>query len=63
MGGVAGLVLLIIIIVACYCTYRKVKAAEECKYLNLLPTGSEEREVFGVGSMPSCQDMKLLHYN
>ena len=34
----------------------------------LLPTGSEEREVLGVGSipvaiLPSCQYMKILHYN
>ena len=34
----------------------------------LLPTGSEEREVLGVGSIPvailrSCQYMKILHYN
>ena len=34
----------------------------------LLPTGSEEREVFGVESifvaiLPSCQYMKILHYN
>ena len=33
----------------------------------LLPTGSEEREVLGVGSipvaiLPSCQYMKILHY-
>ena len=32
---------------------------------NLLPTGSEEREVLGVGSipvaiLPSCQDMKTI---
>ena len=31
----------------------------------LLPTGSKEREVFGVGSipvaiLPSCQDMKII---
>ena len=36
--------------------------------LALLPTGSEEREVLGVGSipvaiLPFCQDMKILHYN
>ena len=35
---------------------------------DLLPTGSEEREVLGVGStpvaiFPSCKDMKLLHHN
>ena len=34
----------------------------------LLPTGSEEREVLGVGTipvtiLPSCQDMKTFHYN
>ena len=34
----------------------------------LLPTGSEERGVLGVGSnpdaiLPYCQYMKLLHYN
>ena len=34
----------------------------------LLPTGSEEREVFGVGSilvaiLRSCQYMKMLHQN
>ena len=34
----------------------------------LLPTGSEEREVLGVRSipvaiLPSCQYMKLLHHN
>ena len=34
-------------------------------YQNLLPTGSEEREVFGVGSipvaiLPSCQDIKTI---
>ena len=34
----------------------------------LLPTGSEEREVLGVGSipvaiLPSCQYIKLLHHN
>ena len=34
----------------------------------LLPTGSDEREVLGVGSipvaiLPSCQYMKILHYN
>ena len=33
--------------------------------VHLLPTGSEEREVFGVGSipvaiLPSCQDMKSI---
>ena len=33
--------------------------------LHLLPTGSEEREVLGVGSipvaiLPSCQDMKTI---
>ena len=33
--------------------------------LNLLPTGSEEREVLGVGSipvaiLPSCQDMETI---
>ena len=34
-----------------------------------IPTGSEEREVLGVESipvakiLPSCQDMKILHYN
>ena len=32
---------------------------------NLLPTGSEEREVLGVGSipvaiLPSCQNMKII---
>ena len=37
-------------------------------YLGLLPTGSEEREVLGVGSIPvailtSCQDMNTLRYN
>ena len=36
--------------------------------LLLLPTGGEEREVLGVGSipgaiLPSCQDMKILHPN
>ena len=36
--------------------------------LILLPTGSEEREVLGVGSipvaiLPSCQYMKILHFN
>ena len=34
----------------------------------LLPNGSEERGVLGVGSipvaiLPSCQNMKLLHHN
>ena len=34
----------------------------------LLPTGSDEREVLVVGSipvaiLPSCQDMKMLHHN
>ena len=34
----------------------------------LLPTGSEERGVLGVGSipvaiLPSCQYMKILHFN
>ena len=34
----------------------------------LLPTGSEEREVLGVGKIPaailsSCQYMQILHYN
>ena len=34
----------------------------------LQPSGSEERGVLEVGSisdeiLPSCQDMKLLHYN
>ena len=34
----------------------------------LLPTGSEEREVVGVGSihvaiLPSCQYMNVLHHN
>ena len=33
--------------------------------MHLLPTGSEEREVLGVGSipvaiLPSCQDMKTI---
>ena len=37
-------------------------------HLYLLPTGSEEREILWVGSIPvailiSCQDMKILHYN
>ena len=36
--------------------------------LILLPTGSEEREVLGVGSipvaiLPSCQYTKILHFN
>ena len=36
-------------------------------FLNVLPTGSEEREVLVVGSilvamLPSCQCMKILHY-
>ena len=36
--------------------------------LHLLPTGSEEREVLGVGSipvaiLPSCQDMKTIAIN
>ena len=35
---------------------------------HLLPTGSEEREVLGVGSipvpiLPSCQYMKMLYHN
>ena len=34
-------------------------------FICLLPTGSEERKVFGVGSipvkiLPSCQDMKTI---
>ena len=34
---------------------------------NLLPTGSEEKEVLGVGSipvaiLPSCQYVEMLHY-
>ena len=34
-------------------------------YVSLLPNGSEEREVLGVGSipvaiLPSCQDMKTI---
>ena len=38
------------------------------KPVNLLPTGSEERRVLGVGSipvtiLPSCQYMKILYYN
>ena len=37
------------------------------RYLNLLPTGSEEREVLGVGSipvaiLPPCQYMTILHH-
>ena len=36
--------------------------------LNLLPAGSEEREVLGVGSipvaiLPSCRYIQILHYN
>ena len=36
--------------------------------LAILPTGSEERAVLRVGSipvaiLPSCQDIKRLHYN
>ena len=36
--------------------------------LPLLPTGSEEKEVLGVGSipvaiLPSCQYIKMLHHN
>ena len=40
-----------------------------CMYrMYLLPIGSEEREVLGVGSihvaiLPSCQYMHLLHHN
>ena len=39
--------------------------AGEIVDLYLLPTGSEEREVLGVGSipgaiLPSCQDMKTI---
>ena len=35
---------------------------------HLLPTGREEREVFGVGNIPvaillSCQYIKILHYD
>ena len=35
------------------------------EYFHLLPIGSEEREVLGVGSipvaiLPSCQDMKTI---
>ena len=37
------------------------------KYNDLLPTGSEGREVLGVGSipvaiLPSCKYLKILHY-
>ena len=40
----------------------------ECISYYLLPTGSEEREVLGAGSipvatLPSCQDMISFHYN
>ena len=48
-----------------YTTYR-ISFDVLSQILYLLPTGSEERGVFGVGSipvalLPSCQDMKLLH--
>ena len=50
------------------------KTAEKCTIYSqrvagpLLPIGSEEREVLGVGSIHvaillSCQYMKVLHYN
>ena len=37
------------------------------EYYGLLPTGSEDREVFGVGSITvailhSCQDMKTIAF-
>ena len=37
-------------------------------HVHLLPTGSKERGVLGVGSIPaailsSCQHMKILHHN
>ena len=43
----------------------KFTACECCWYVTLLPAGSEEREVLGVGSipvaiLPSCQDMKTI---
>ena len=42
--------------------------SHDSKCLNLLPTGSEEREVLGFGSilvaiLPSCQYMEILDYN
>ena len=38
-----------------------------CPNVNLLPTGSEEKEVLEVGSipvalLPSCQDMKTIAF-
>ena len=45
-----------------------MKLAYACFVVNRFPTGSEKREVLGVGSIPmaifpSCQDMKMLHQN
>ena len=46
---------------SCY----NVKEKLNTHIMNLLPTGSEEREVLGVGSipvaiLPSCQDLKTI---
>ena len=48
--------------------FREVTFSAHCELLStsvLLPTGSEERGVLGVGSisvamLPSCQDMKTI---
>ena len=46
-------------------TLRKPAKAKDFRAVSLLPTGSEERDVMGVGSipvaiLPSFQDMKTI---
>ena len=54
------------ILYVCMCIYMNMYIHVSL-YIYLLPTGSEEREVLGVGSipvaiLPSCQYMKILRY-
>ena len=45
------------------CTFTGGAYSVLCIFFNLLPTGSEEKEVFKVGNiaiLPSCQDMKAV---